>query len=154
MGCRRSKLSAGLLGILLPSFLNCVVCKFLFPYDFAYLLRFVSLTQSTMYGISQVWRSSSGGASSSGGLQVWLSFPVPFQMVNVPCFMHSNSRTIKVTGYRLTSTALTLCLVIAKFSLSAENNSGPSNYLDLAGFLIALMCVLEMPESPYSYTDY
>jgi hypothetical protein len=60
--------------------------------------------------------------------------------------MHSNSRIIKVTGYRLASTALTLCLAISKFSMSAENKSAPSNYLDLAGFLVALMCVLEMPK--------
>jgi hypothetical protein len=84
---------------------------------------------------------------------VWLRFPVTFRMVNVPFFMPSNSRTVKVTGYRLASTVLTLCLAIAKFSLSADNKSAPSNYLDLTGFLVALMCVLEMPEGRYSYTD-
>jgi len=50
------------------------------------------------------------------------------------------------------SPALTLFLAIAKFSLSAENKSAPSNYLDLAGFLVGLMCVLDMPEGQYSYT--
>jgi hypothetical protein len=73
--------------------------------------------------------------------------------VNVLRFMPSNSRTVKVTGYRLASTALTLFLAIAKFSLSADNKSAPSNYLDLAGFLVGLMCVLKMPEGRYSWTD-
>jgi hypothetical protein len=70
-----------------PFFVNCGVCKFLFLYDLAYSLRFVSLTQSTMYGTSQVYgygaafqgRASSGGASGSGasgrGLQVCAGAP-------------------------------------------------------------------------------
>jgi hypothetical protein len=67
--------------------------------------------------------------------------------------MPRNTWTVKVTGYRLASTALTLFLAKTKFSLSADNKAAPSNYLDLAGFLVALMCVLEIPENRYSYTD-
>lgn len=67
--------------------------------------------------------------------------------------MPSNSQTVKVTSYHLSSTALTLCLAITKFSLSADNKSALSNYLDLTGFLVALMYVLDMPEGRYSYID-
>jgi hypothetical protein len=79
--------------------------------------------------------------------------PVTFRAVNDLRFMPSNSRTVKVTGYRLACTALTLCLAIAKFSLSADKKPAISNYLDFAGFLVGLMCVLEIPEGWYSYTD-
>ena len=70
-----------------------------------------------------------------------LCFPVTFGAVNVLGFVPSNHRTVKITVYRIASTALTLLLAIAKFSLSADNNEAPSNYLDLACFLVALMCV-------------
>jgi hypothetical protein len=81
-----------------------------------------------------------------------LRFLVTFRVVNVLSFMPINSPTVKLTGYRLACTALTLFLAIAKFSLSADNKSAPSNYLDLASFLVGLMYVLDMPEGRYFYT--
>ena len=82
-----------------------------------------------------------------------LRFPVTFRVVNDCFFMPSNSQTVKVTGYRLACTALTLFLAIAKSSLSADNKPAPSNYLDLAGFLVGLMCVLDLSGGRYSHTD-
>jgi len=56
--------------------------------------------------------------------------------INVPYPVSSDSQIVKVTGYRLVSTVLTLGLAIAKFVLSAVNKSAASNDLDFAGFLV------------------
>jgi len=123
----------------------------------AHSLRFVSFTQSSVYKGAFEGETSNGGVpgsgASGGGLQVCsraLCFSVTFRAVNVLCFMPS---TVKVTGYRLASSAMTLFLGIAKVSLSAVNKPGLSNYLDLVAIIVALRCILEMPEGRYSYTD-
>jgi len=67
MGCCSSNLSTGLLGVILPSFVNCGVSKFPYLYDLTHSVRFVSLTQSTMYCMSQVYRAAFEGRAYRGG---------------------------------------------------------------------------------------
>ena len=54
----------------------------------------------------------------------------------------SECQIVKVTGFRLFCTVLPLGLTIAKYVLSAGNNSVSSNNLDLVGYVVgSIVCV-------------
>ena len=63
--------------------------------------------------------------------------------------MSSETPIVKVTGYRLLCTVLPLGLAIAKYALSAGDNSVGSNNLDFVGYVVGgIVCVLlEIPRA-------